>query len=104
MKSLASSKVSRIYASGTLAEDQDIYKKSWKKPEDKHPSVESVCFYKQLNITIKALMSEGWVTVDWLEDCGEEEIDQMLSRLKETNTRLCYRAINSTTGRMMDFA
>lgn len=57
-----------------------------------------------MEITIEALMAEGWVTIDWLEDCGEAEIDQMLSRLKETNTHLCYRVINRTTGRMMDFA
>lgn len=104
MKSLVSSKASRVYESGVLAEDQDVYKKPWKKPEAKYPSIESVCFYKQLNITIEALMAEGWVTIDWLEDCGEAEIDQMLSRLKETNTHLCYRVINRTTGRMMDFA
>lgn len=107
MKSSQASKSARTYYSGVSAEKydyQDVYKNSTKKRSDNDISIESICFYKGLNIIIEALMDGGWVTVDWLKDCADTEIEEALRKLKEINPSVIYRAINRTTGRMMDFA
>ena len=107
MKSYFPSKSSRTFFSGVSAEKyeyQDVYKNSTKRQSDKSLNVESICFYRQLDIILEALMDGGWVTVDWLKDCGVAEIEDALNSLKRVNPCLIYRAINRTTGRMMDFA
>lgn len=107
MKTSQASKNSRTYFSGVsteMYEYQDVYKNSTKKLSDKNINVETICFYKQLDIIIESLVDGGWVTVDWLKDCRDIEIDEALTKLKEVNPSIVYRAINRTTGRMMDFA
>jgi hypothetical protein len=80
-----------------------FYKRPWKKPERKHPGIEQLCFYDDLNILYEALMIDGWATVDWSERCQLEDISRKLLELKESTPAMCFRAINRTTGRMMDF-
>lgn len=107
MKSAQTSKSSRTFYSGVSTEDYehlDVYSLSKRKSAEKEVNIENICFYKQLNIIIEALMDGGWVTVDWITDCSATQIEDALSNHKELNSRVIYRAINRTTGRMMDFA
>ena len=107
MKSSQSSKSNRTFFSGVSVdkyEYHDVYKNSTKRLSDKSIDAESICFYRQLDIILEALMDGGWVVVDWLKDCADAEIEDALNSLKVVNPSVIYRAINRTTGRMMDFA
>lgn len=85
-------------------DDQELYKRSWKKQERKLPMIERLCFYSKLSITFEALLVDGWATFDWLNDITWAEMDHELQHLKAMNPQTCFRAINRTTGRMVDFA
>ena len=80
-----------------------IYKRRWKKPVPKQSGFEKLCFYDDLNILYEAQTPDGWITVDWSEKCQLADIPKKLEELKECAPATCFRAINRTTGRMMDF-
>lgn len=84
--------------------DDGPYKRKWKKSGSKPPSFEKICFYSTLSVTIEALFDESWATVDWIKDCSAADIECRLSSLKELNPVMSFRAMNQTTGRMIDFA
>lgn len=64
-----------------------------------------VCYYTQLNVSFEVLLNgEGWIVVDWLAECGTNEIEQMLRNLERQYLNERIRVIDKTTGRLIDFS
>ena len=63
-----------------------------------------VCYYTQLNVSFEVFLNgEGWIVVDWLAECGANEIEQMLRNLERQYPNERIRVIDKTTGRLIDF-
>lgn len=64
-----------------------------------------VCYYTQLNVSFEVLLNgEEWIVVDWLAECGTNEIEQMLRNLERQYPNERIRVIDKTTGRLIDFS
>lgn len=64
-----------------------------------------VCYYTQLNVSFEVFLNgEGWIVVDWLAECGTNEIEQMLRNLERQYPNERIRVIDKTTGRLIDFS
>jgi hypothetical protein len=79
-------------------------KRPWRNRAVKQINFEHLCYYSTLNVVFEALLADGWATVDWINNCTSDDIDSGLDSLKILLPHVCLRAINRTTGRMMDFA
>jgi len=67
--------------------------------------IHDVCYYTQLNVSFEVLLNgEGWIVVDWLAECGTNEIEQMLRNLERQYPNERIRVIDKTTGRLIDFS
>lgn len=63
-----------------------------------------VCYYTQLNVSFEVFFNDaGWVVVDWLEECGTNEIEQMLRSLGQHYPNGRIHVTDKTTGRIIDF-
>ena len=65
--------------------------------------IEEVCFQQALNIRFEVQSdSREWVFLDTAKDCSDTMVSEKLSELSQTYPGQSLRAIDMTTGRLVD--
>lgn len=63
-----------------------------------------VCYYTEVNVSFEVYLDDaGWVVVDWLDECGTNEIEQTLRNLEQQYPNGRIQVVDKTTGRLVDF-
>lgn len=76
----------------------------------KNPSVckgdlvsEGDLFCHKLNVNIEMREGDAWVAFDFLNDCNDESVLNYLQNLQAIHPNHKFRALNRTTGRLVNF-
>lgn len=60
-------------------------------------------FCEKLNVNIEMREGETWIAFDSINECTDESVSSYLTSLKSIYPNDKFRALNRTTGRLVDF-